>query len=150
MRDSVRRSGIAGLLAVCSRSCCLPAWRFVISPVPGTSRRSLPGRNTHQGGVVDSTWFDFKVNDDVAGGKMQVLYRDLEFEMLDKVSLEHGLTARLQTLFTDKTRLNHANPSDDQTPAKVVAIVRERTPEVPLFKFLWETLREGILSTLGI
>ena len=101
-------------------------------------------------GVIDSIWFDFKVSDDVARGNMQVLYRDLDFEMLDKVTLERGLAARLQTFIADKATLSHSNPADDQAPAKVVTVVRERTPEVPLVKFLWETLREGILLTLGI
>ena len=102
------------------------------------------------GGVIDSTWFDFNVREDVARGTMQVLYRDVDIEILDKVTLDRGLGARLQTFITDKATLNHANPSDDQAPAKVATILRERSPETPLLKFLWETLREGILSTLGV
>ena len=100
-------------------------------------------------GVIDSTWFDIKVREDVARGNVQVLYRDLDIEMLDKVSLDRGMGARLQTFIADKTMLCDANPPDDRTPAKVVPILRERTPDTPLFKFLWGTLREGILSTLG-
>jgi len=99
-------------------------------------------------GIIDSTWFDFKVSEDVARGKMQVLYRDLDFEMLDKVTLERGLAARVQTFITE-AKLSHANPTDDRTPARVVAILRERPPESSFFEFLWGTLREGILSTLG-
>ncbi len=101
-------------------------------------------------GVIDSTWFDFKVNEDLASGTMQVLYRDLAFEMLDKITLERGLAARLQTFIVDKTKLSGANPADDRTPARVAAILRERRPESGLLRFLWETLREGILSTLGV
>jgi len=101
-------------------------------------------------GVMDSTWFDFKVSEDVASGKMLVLYRDLDFKMLDKVTLDRGLIARLQTYFTNKTQLSDANPTDGKTPARVVVILRERRPETGLFKFLWETLREGVLSTLGV
>jgi hypothetical protein len=101
-------------------------------------------------GVVDSTWFDFQVRDDIATGKVQVLYHDLGFEALDKVTLDRGWMARFQTVMADKTKLNHSNPPDDRTPAKVVTIVRERSPETKLFKFLWESLREGILTTLGV
>jgi hypothetical protein len=101
-------------------------------------------------GVVDSMWFDFRVSEDVASGMMQMLYSDLDIEMLDKVTLDRGLGARLQTFFTDKTSLTHANPVDNETPAKIATIRRERAPETPLFKFLWETLREGVLSTLGV
>jgi hypothetical protein len=101
-------------------------------------------------GVVDSTWFDFKVSNDVASGTMQVLYQDVDIEILDKVSLDRGVLARFQTFVADKTKLNHSNPPDDRTPAKVVTIVRERTTETSLLKFLWESLREGILATLGV
>ena len=101
-------------------------------------------------GVIDSTWFDFKVTDDVARGTMEVLYRDFEFQLLDKVTLDRGLAARLQTFIADKTKISHANPTDDQTPPRVVAVLRERAPESKLLRFLWDTLREGILSTLGI
>jgi hypothetical protein len=101
-------------------------------------------------GVVDSTWFDFQVRDDVASGKMQVLYHDVSFEALDKVTLDRDWVARFQTVMVDKTKLNHSNPPDDRTPAKVVAVVRERAHETKLIKFLWEPLREGILSTLGV
>jgi hypothetical protein len=81
---------------------------------------------------------------------MQVLYRDFEFQLLDKVTLNRGLGARLRTFIADKTKINHANPPDDRTPATVVAILQERPPESRLFRFLWVTLREGILSTLGL
>lgn len=101
-------------------------------------------------GVVDSTWFDFKASDDVASGRMQVLYRNLDMQLLDKVTMDRGMVARFQTFVADKTKVNDSNPPDDQTPAKVVAVLRERPPEAPLLKFLWETLREGIFSTLGI
>ena len=101
-------------------------------------------------GVIDSTWFDFKVSEDIARGEMQVLYRDFDFQLLDKVTLDRGLAARLQTFIADKTKLNHANPTDDRTPARVVAVLRERTPESQLLRFLWGTLREGLLSTLGV
>ncbi len=99
---------------------------------------------------MDSMSFDFKVRDDVASGTMQVLYRNLDIEILDKVSLNRGVLARFQTFLADKTKLNHSNPSDDHTPARVAAIRLERAPETALIKFLWESLREGLLSTLGV
>jgi hypothetical protein len=101
-------------------------------------------------GVVDSTWFDFKASGDVASGTMQVLYRDLEVEMLDKVTMDRGVAARLQSFIADKTQISASNPPDDHTPAKVVTILRERPPQTQLIKFLWESLREGILTTLGV
>jgi hypothetical protein len=100
-------------------------------------------------GVVDSTWFDFKATGDVASGRILVLYRDLEVEMLDKVTLDRGVAARFQSFYAGKTQLKDANPPK-RKPAQVVTILRERPPEVQLIKFLWESLREGILTTLGV
>ena len=101
-------------------------------------------------GAIDSTWFDFRASDDIATGKMQVLYQEFSFEMLDKVTLDRGFVDRLQTVIAHKTKLKSANPPDDHTPATVVAVLRERPPQTNLIKFVWETLREGILSTLGV
>jgi hypothetical protein len=89
------------------------------------------------------------VSEDVADGTVQVLYQDFAFELVDKVTLGRSPAARLQTFVANKTQLSKANPSDDQTAARVVAVRRERPPESQLLRFLWDTLREGILSTLG-
>jgi hypothetical protein len=103
------------------------------------------------GGVVDSTQFDFKIEgDDVARGTVQVLYHDLDIQMEDKVTLEQNLMARLKTFINDKAKMNGSNPNGENQPVTVVTIARERTPQTPLIKFLWETLREGILTTLGV
>ena len=103
------------------------------------------------GGVVDSTCFDFKIDgDDVARGTVQVLYHDLDIEMEDKVTLEQNLMARFKSFVNDKVKMNDSNPTGEGELATVATIARERTPQTPLFKFLWETLREGILATLGV
>jgi hypothetical protein len=102
-------------------------------------------------GVVDSCQFDFKVDgDDVARGTVEVLYHDLDIQMEDKVTLEQDLMARLKTFINDKAKMHEKNPPDEDKPATVATIARERLPQTPLIKFLWETLREGILTTLGV
>lgn len=101
-------------------------------------------------GVVDSTWFDFAVKDDIADGTVQVLYHDFGFQVLDKVTMDRGLMARFQTLIVNKMQLKQANPAGERTPATVATIHRERLPETPLLKFLWESLREGLLLTIGL
>ena len=101
-------------------------------------------------GFIDSTSFDFRVSDDVARGKMQILYRGLDVELLDKVTMNRGVVARFQTFMLNETKLSQSNPTNDRTPARTATIRRERTPETPLLKFVWESLREGLLSTIGM
>jgi hypothetical protein len=101
-------------------------------------------------GVVDSTRFDFKIGgDDVARGTVEVLYHDLNIQMEDKVTLEQNLMARLKSFVNDKAKMHDKNPTDDK-PVTVATIARPRTPQTQLIKFLWESLREGILTTLGV
>jgi hypothetical protein len=102
-------------------------------------------------GVVDSTRFDFKIDgDDIARGTVEVLYHDLDIQMEDKVTLEQDLMARFKSFVNDKVKMHESNPTDEDKLATVATIARERTPQTPLIKFLWETLREGILTTLGV
>ena len=102
-------------------------------------------------GVVDSTRFDFKIDgDDVARGTVEVLYHDLGIQMEDKVTLEQDLMARFKSFVNDKAKMHDRNPGDDGRLATVASIARERAPQTPLIKFLWESLREGILTTLGV
>jgi hypothetical protein len=100
------------------------------------------------GGTIDSTSFSFHVVDDVATGELQVLYHDVDFEMVDKNTREEGISERFATFMTN-TKIRPSNPDGDEPPI-VVTIVREREPHVPLFKFVWKTIREGLLSTLGV
>jgi len=102
-------------------------------------------------GIVDSTCFDFKIEgDDVARGTVEIRYHNLDIQMEDKVTLEQNLMARFKSFVNDKVKMNGSNPADETTPATIATIARERTPQTHLVKFLWETLREGILATLGV
>ena len=101
-------------------------------------------------GVLDSTWFDFDVKDDLATGNVQVLYHDLDTELVDKVTLERGTSAKLQTFINNTFRLAAANPGGDLAPAIVVPVRRERLPDENLCEFLWVILRVGVTETLGV
>jgi len=101
-------------------------------------------------GVVDTTWFDFKADGDIAEGRIQLVYSDLDFEILNKVTHERGIGKRIKSFMITSTTLNSANPSDDDDAATVATVQRERLPHTPLLKFMWQTLRQGILSTLGL
>ena len=99
-------------------------------------------------GTIDSTWLDIKVDGDVAAGQMRFLYHGLKFEILDKDSHEQGVGDHLAT-FMSSWDTHDSNPQDDE-PATVITLRRERAPQTSLMKFVWETVREGILRTVGV
>ncbi len=100
------------------------------------------------GGTIDTTSFAIDVKDDVATGTLRVLFTDITFEMIDKNSLEKGLAERFGT-FIYRQKARESNPEDDK-PAIEITLHRRREPNVPLIKFVWETVREGLLRTLGV
>lgn len=99
-------------------------------------------------GTIDSSWLDIKVNGDIAAGQMRFLYHDLKFEILDKDSHKQGVGDHLVTLMA-AWDTHDSNPQDDN-PATVITLRRERAPNISLMKFVWETVREGILRTVGV
>jgi hypothetical protein len=70
--------------------------------------------------------------------------------MMDKETQHRGLMDRIKTFIGDKKTLNDANPGHDDEAAKVIAVNRRRSPEMKLPRFLWQTLKEGIFTTVGI
>ncbi len=103
-----------------------------------------------ESGHVDSVWFDVKVEDNVASGALQVLYRDFKIEVLDKATRERGLRERIETLIANNLVLDSENLPDGDTPAKVAVLRNEKASDTPLFQFIWATLRRGLFQTLGL
>jgi hypothetical protein len=100
-------------------------------------------------GVIDTTSFAFEVKDDVASGTLRVLYHDIAYEVIDKNSLEQGLKEHFGSMLY-KSKSHASNPEDDEDPPTEITIRRVREPHVSLIKFVWETIREGLLRTLGV
>ncbi|HEU4929028.1 MAG TPA: DUF748 domain-containing protein [Candidatus Krumholzibacteria bacterium] len=100
-------------------------------------------------GVIDTTWFDFKVDEDVAKGTVTCLYRGLQFEIISKDSHKQGLGNALATIMSGHES-NESNPKDNDSAPVVATVVRRRDPTVPIIKFVWETVRAGLLMTLGV
>jgi hypothetical protein len=101
-------------------------------------------------GRLDSTWFEFDVKGDVARGQVQVLYHDLDSEILDKATHERGVSEKLQTFIGNTFKIAPANPKDPRTPAVVVPVERKRPEPENFFRFLWVIVREGLYVTMGI
>jgi hypothetical protein len=100
-------------------------------------------------GQLDSAVLKADVRDDLARGDLLLLYHDLEVETLDKISRGRSLQDKVQTFIFNNFKLRTHNPPDDKPPVRAAILLR-RQPENPLFKFLWLTLRAGVVETLGI
>jgi hypothetical protein len=100
-------------------------------------------------GTIDATTLDIKIDGDVATGTMKLLYHGLEFEIQDKNSEEQGIGDHVAS-FLQKSKTRESNPDDDDEPAAVITLRRERAPAISLIKFVWETAREGALRTIGV
>ena len=99
-------------------------------------------------GMIDSLWFDVKVADDTAVGKVRCLYRGVEFELVDKNSHEQNLKHELATFFKETRDANPHEPDEAAMTASVYRIRRE--PDDNVLKFVWITVRDGLLKTLGV
>jgi hypothetical protein len=101
-------------------------------------------------GTLDTAWVAVDVLDNVARGRVTVRYHDLAIELLDKVTHERSLGDNLRTFLGANFVLQEANPAGPDGVLREGALVRRRSPEVPLARFIWETLREGLKETVGM
>jgi hypothetical protein len=101
-------------------------------------------------GTLDTAWVAVDVVDNVARGRLTVRYHDLALEMLDKATHGRGLGDHVRTFIGANFVLQEANPAEPDGALREGALVRRRSPEVPLVRFIWETLREGIKETVGL
>ncbi len=100
-------------------------------------------------GTIDSTWFDLHVVDDLATGKVQCLYRNVQFELVDKSSHEQDLKDALATLvFQNDSR--EANPEEHDEPPMTASVHRRRQPYENVLKLIWLSVRDGLLKTLDV
>jgi hypothetical protein len=102
------------------------------------------------GGTLDTAWVAVDVIDNVARGRLTVRYHDLALDLLDKETHEQSLGDHLRTFIGANFVLRDANPAEPDGDVRERVLVRRRSPEVPLARFIWETLREGLKETLGL
>jgi hypothetical protein len=100
-------------------------------------------------GHLDSAWFKFRVRDGVANGDMQLLYRHLEAEFVDKVTRKGGLSEWFKSLIANTFVVKGHNRRDGDHTVRTASIRGfARTPNLPLSKYVWYTLREGLFLTI--
>jgi hypothetical protein len=99
-------------------------------------------------GRHDSTSFDIKVKDDVATGQMLLLYHHLQIEFLDKATGKQGLGDELRSFYATNFGIHTKNGWKSDSPAQSVQIHLTRGADIPIFKFVWHTIRQGLLGTI--
>jgi hypothetical protein len=102
-----------------------------------------------ESGRIDSISFAVNVRDNAAHGSMMMLYRNLKVEKLNKPG---GHREKKKTLLSwlANSAIDNENLNKPDSPAKVAEIHLLRTKSSSIFKFIWQTLRQGVYSTLGL
>ncbi|WP_373396652.1 hypothetical protein V8V91_18110 [Algoriphagus halophilus] len=109
----------------------------------GVFVRVLDGR------VTDGKW-NFKVNDDVAQGKMNFHYEDLKIEFLDSLTLERG-TGKLNLMtFLANTITKNSNPRSFLNRRVTATIYSERDKSKFIFGGWWRATFSGLKGSLGL
>jgi hypothetical protein len=101
-----------------------------------------------ESGEVDSLWFQADVKDGVAEGSVGGVYRNLEVETLDKATGDRGIGHRFKTVATGLALRSSNLPENGDL--ETGQIQHEHDPTSSFFKFLWQALRDGIYSLVGI
>jgi hypothetical protein len=100
-------------------------------------------------GTIDATTLSVRMGGDVATGTMTLLYHGLKFEILDKGTHEQDVGDHVAT-WMQNWQTHSSNPTDRDDPPTVITIQRRREPYISLIKFVWETVRDGVLQSVGV
>ncbi len=101
-----------------------------------------------ESGEVDSLWFQADVKHGMAKGSLHGIYRNLEVEMLNEATGERTLGNRLKTVVTGLALRSKNVPGEGDM--ETGRIEHEHAADHTFFKFLWQAVRTGIYSLVGI
>lgn len=101
-----------------------------------------------ENGQVDSLWFQADVKRGMATGPLHGVYRNLEVEMLNEATGERNLRNRLKTAVTSLALRSKNVPGEGDM--ETGRIEHEHAADHTFFKFLWQAVRSGIYSLVGI
>jgi len=101
------------------------------------------------GKVTDGKW-NFKVNDDVARGKMNFNYEDLKIEFLDSLSLEKGKGKLNMMTFLANTIVKNDNPRKFFNKRVKSRIYFKRDKSKFIFGGWWRATFSGLKGSLGL
>jgi hypothetical protein len=109
--------------------------------------KDLEGIKIESGNVHELN-FDFEMIGDISTGRMHLLYDDLKIKFVDKDDYSENLRMSVRGFITEKFVLANENLPDDNGTMRTGRIDHKREPNDAFFKYLWQTLRSGILDIL--
>ena len=103
------------------------------------------------GGTLKQFDFDITANRMASHGRTTILYNDLTVSILKKDSMLHNLKANsIESLYANVFILKHNNPDINGGIPRSFYVNYDRKPETNFFKFIWQTLLDGIKPAIGL
>jgi hypothetical protein len=102
-------------------------------------------------GSIKQFDFDIQANNRVAKGRVTVLYNNLKVSLLKPdTSFDNLKHQTLASFFANLFILKHDNPDNPGGIPRSFYVNNTRKLETPFFKFVWETLLDGIKPAAGL
>jgi hypothetical protein len=102
-------------------------------------------------GRIKQLDFDIHADRKMARGKFAVLYNDLKVSLLQvDTNFDNLKKSPLASLYANLFIIKHNNPDAEGGEPRSFYVNYVRTPEIPFFKSLWQTLLSGIKPSVGL
>jgi hypothetical protein len=101
-------------------------------------------------GRVEAVDFDVHVRNGLAAGHLVARYHDLSIDVMDKATRSENVLQQLEAFVANSVVLRTQNPPEGEETPYVAQIEYQKQPTDPFFGFLWFSLRQGLLGTLGM
>jgi hypothetical protein len=93
--------------------------------------------------------FEFEMIGDHSSGNMHLIYENLSVHVIDKDDHTENLISSFKSLYLNIIELNSENLPHENGTVRTGEISYERPPEESFFRYLWYTLRSGILDVIA-
>ncbi|MES2545860.1 MAG: hypothetical protein V4548_13320 [Bacteroidota bacterium] len=105
-----------------------------------------PYMNASVTGVFEEMTFDFKGNDRVSKGNLDLKYHDLKVTLFKKNNPEKKskLKSFFANLFVKNDSKGQKDSKASEKDVKTIAVEVERIPEKSFYNFLWRSIMEGL------
>lgn len=100
-------------------------------------------------GRVERLAFEARVRSGRASGSLRGRYAGLEMAKVDPESGDQSLPDVVESAVLG-AEIHSSNPPSEDGDPRTGAIEHRRAPEDPFFQFLWEAVRSGLLSLVGL
>ncbi|NJN26338.1 MAG: hypothetical protein HC819_10345 [Cyclobacteriaceae bacterium] len=101
-------------------------------------------------GMLNSMDFNFEYNHRSSHGEMRMLYKDLDFELVETEGkkMKAGLDEKLMTFVAKSFIVKKKNEAGEQV--RIGNIEFERDPKKLIFNYWWKSILSGVKSSAGL